>query len=74
MTFNTFNSKDPEIPSFIRMPKRGTKEHVVFVLNRVQGKINKLRNLGLTPHPNLIDHKLKLESLIENNGPYEIQP
>lgn len=65
--------EDFEIPPFPRLPPDGTRERTEFTLRSVNIKIQKLANLGLRPHANLLEYRQELEDQLAAGGPYAVR-
>lgn len=61
-----------QIPPFLRMSERGTREASEFALQRIDTRIAKLARLGLRPHPEMMAYRGALALQIANDGPYEV--
>jgi hypothetical protein len=64
---------DFEIPPFQKLPERGTRLATENMICDIDGKIAQLANLGLRPHPNIIDYRLELVAQLAAGGPYKLR-
>ncbi len=67
------NDEDFEIPPYLRLPENGTRPATEHMIARIDNKIFKLANLGLRPHPNLLNYRQELIGQLDNNGPYRLR-
>lgn len=51
---------DPDIPPFHRKPPQGSRERVQWMADRIDSRIERLAELGLRPHPDLIAYRKEL--------------
>jgi len=62
-----------EIPPYLRLPERGTREATVHMIARIDNKIARLAALGLHPHPNMVGYRQELSAQLDNGGPYKLR-
>lgn len=73
MTEHSLLYPEDEIPAFLRKPKQGTREASEFALQGLNVKLAKLIQLGLMPHPDLLEYKSELEEQLAGDGPYVVR-
>lgn len=64
---------DYEIPPFLRMPERGSRESAEWMLSSIDVHIKKLAALGLRPHVNVLEYQAELLAQLESGGPYVLR-
>ena len=59
-----------DIPPYPRLPKNGTREATELAIQWSDVKVEKLKKLGLRPHPVMLEYREELTGQLQINGPY----
>ena len=55
-----------DIPPYPRLPKDGTREVAEFAIQSIDVKVEKLKMLGLRPHPVMLEYRQELTDQLIN--------
>ena len=61
------------IPPYPRLPKNGTREATELAIQWIDVKVEKLKKLGLRPHPVMLEYRQELTGQLQSTGPYGLR-
>lgn len=64
---------EPSFPPYLRKPENGTREDTAWMVHCIDVKITQLAELGLRPHPTMLEYRQELAGQLESGGPYKLR-